>query len=60
MCPDFLFFHGDSERTKVSIVDPHGHHVPDALPKLRRLAEFAAAYGVSFHRIESVGACQRQ
>ena len=54
MCPDFLFFHGDSENVKVSIVDPHGHHLADALPKLRGLAEFAAAHGASFHRIESV------
>ena len=30
MCPDFLFFHGDSENIKVSIVDPHGHHLADA------------------------------
>ena len=54
MCPDFLFFHGDSENIKVSIVDPHGHYLADALPKLRGLAEFAATHGVSFHRIESV------
>ena len=54
MCPDFLFFHGDSENMKVSIVDPHGHHLADALPKLRGLAEFAAKHGESFHRIESV------
>ena len=54
MCPDFLFFHGDSENVKVSIVDPHGHHLADALPKLRGLAEFAATHGESFHRIESV------
>ena len=54
MCPDFLFFHGDSENMKVSIVDPHGHHLADALPKLRGMAEFAATHGESFHRIESV------
>ena len=54
MCPDFLFFHGDSENIKVSIVDPHGHHLADALPKLRGLAKFAATHGASFHRIESV------
>ena len=54
MCPDFLFFHGDRENMRVSIVDPHGHHLADALPKLRGLAEFAATYGESFHRIESV------
>ena len=54
MCPDFLFFHGDSENMKVSIVDPHGHHLADALPKLSGLAKFAATHGESFHRIESV------
>ena len=54
MCPDFLFFHGDSENMRVSIVDPHGHHLADALPKVRGLAEFAATHGESFHRIESV------
>ena len=54
MCPDFLFFHGDSENIKVSIVDPHGPHFADALPKLRGLAEFADTHGESFHRIESI------
>ena len=54
VCPDFLFFHGDSENMKVSIVDPHGHHLADALPKLRGLAEFATTHSQSFHRIESV------
>ena len=39
---------------KVSIVDPHGPHLADAVFKLRGLAEFAAAHGASFHRIESV------
>lgn len=54
MCPDFLFFHSDESSVKVSIVDPHGHHFGDALPKLRGLAAFAAEYGDAFHRIESV------
>ena len=54
MCPDFLFFHGSGQDVKVSIVDPHGHHLADALPKLRGLADFAANHGESFHRIESV------
>ena len=58
MCPDFIFFHGDIENMKVSIVDPHGQHLADALPKLRGLAEFAAKHGESFHRIESVARIQ--
>jgi hypothetical protein len=54
MCPDFLFFHGDNAGVRVSIVDPHGYHLDDALPKLRGLAAFATEYGDAFHRIESV------
>ncbi len=54
LCPDFLFFHGKKDDLKVSIVDPHGHHLGDALSKLRGLAAFAAEYGQSFHRIEAV------
>lgn len=53
MCPDFLFFH-DTDPVKVSIVDPHGIYLADALPKLRGLANFAEEHGESFHRIESV------
>ena len=54
MCPDFVFFHGDSQKMGISLVDPHGHHLADALSKLRGLANFAATYGEFFHRIESV------
>ena len=54
MCPDFLFFHGEGQDIDVSIVDPHGQHLADALPKLRGLADFAAIHGDSFHRIELV------
>jgi type III restriction enzyme len=54
MCPDFLFFNGSDDDVKVSIVDPHGYHLGDALPKLRGLAEYAAAFGGEFHRIEAV------
>jgi type III restriction enzyme len=54
MCPDFVFLTGDDEDIKASIVDPHGVHLGDALPKLRGLASFAEDYGESFHRIEAV------
>jgi hypothetical protein len=54
MCPDFLFFSGDDNDIKVSIVDPHGVHLGDALPKLKGLARFALEYGDVFHRIEAV------
>lgn len=54
MCPDFLFFHGDKNNVKVSIVDPHGHHLSDALPKLIGLVAFAEEFGEAFHRIEAI------
>ncbi|HET7312840.1 MAG TPA: hypothetical protein VFJ08_00640, partial [Salinisphaera sp.] len=54
MCPDFVFFHGDEENVRASIVDPHGIHLADALPKLRGMAAFAADYGSEFYRIEAV------
>lgn len=52
--PDFLFFHEIEGEVKASIVDPHGHHLDDALVKLRGLAEFAREYGHHFHRIDAI------
>lgn len=52
--PDFLFFGRHSDTVRASIVDPHGHHLADALPKLRGLSAFAAEYGHEFHRIEAI------
>ena len=54
MCPDFVFFSETNDKVEASIVDPHGTHLSDALPKLRGLAAFAAEFGEEFHRIESV------
>ena len=54
MCPDFIFFHAVGKNIEASIVDPHGPHLADALPKLRGLADFAEGHGDSFYRIESV------
>jgi len=53
--PDFIFF---SERadgtTGAVIVDPHGFHLGDALPKLRGLANYAEKHSSEYQRIESV------
>jgi type III restriction enzyme len=55
MHPDFIFFHADQDgAVRASIVDPHGHHLPDAPDKLRALGEFADRYGDRFDRIEQV------
>ncbi|MDO5728522.1 MAG: hypothetical protein Q4P71_02720 [Actinomycetaceae bacterium] len=52
--PDFLFFTETANGVVVDIVDPHGTHLSDALPKLKGLAQFADNYGGEFRRIESV------
>ena len=53
--PDFIFFGTDHTGQVVAdLVDPHGHHLSDALPKLRGLAAFAEKYQGEFRRIESV------
>lgn len=53
--PDFIFFRETADGTIVAdVVDPHGHHLSDALPKLRGLAEYAESNAQSFGRIEAV------
>jgi len=53
--PDFVFFSQEADGSIVAdIVDPHGHHLADALPKLRGLARYAEINGALFRRIEAV------
>lgn len=53
--PDFIFFAEQHDGSVVAdLVDPHGHHLSDAMPKLRGLADFAEQYASDFRRIESV------
>ena len=54
MHPDFVFFHEVGLKIVASILDPHGHHLDDALMKLKALARFAGTYGEAFHRIEAL------
>jgi type III restriction enzyme len=54
MHPDFVFFNDVDSRIVASILDPHGHHLDDALMKLKALARFAGTYGEAFHRIEAL------
>jgi hypothetical protein len=53
--PDFLFFVElpDGE-VAVDIVDPHGTHLADALPKLKGLAHYAETHVQAYRRIEAV------
>lgn len=52
--PDFLFFAKPGKDVVVDIVDPHGFHLADALPKLQGLAQFAERHPQGFRRIEAV------
>ena len=53
--PDFIFFATQVDGTVVAdIVDPHGLHLADALPKLRGLALYALTHAHAYRRIESV------
>jgi hypothetical protein len=55
MRPDFIFFATQPDGSiEVDIVDPHGLHLADALPKLLGLALYAEEYGTYYRRIESV------
>jgi hypothetical protein len=53
--PDFLFFAAQRDGSiAVDIVDPHGTHLADALPKLKGLANYARQFGHHFRRVEAV------
>jgi type III restriction enzyme len=55
--PDFIFFARLPDGSIVAdIVDPHGSHLADALPKLQGLARYAETNAAHFRRIEAVTA----
>lgn len=52
--PDFIFFAEQDGKIVVDLVDPHGLHFADALPKLQGLALYAEQHADAYRRIESV------
>ncbi|NOU12624.1 MAG: DEAD/DEAH box helicase family protein [Methylococcaceae bacterium] len=53
--PDFVFFANNPDGIVVAdMVDPHGLHLADALPKLQGLALYAEKHANVYRRIESV------
>ena len=52
--PDFVFFAEQDGKVVADLVDPHGLHLVDALPKLQGLARYAEASADAYRRIESV------
>jgi type III restriction enzyme len=52
--PDFIFFAEQGGKVVVDIIDPHGFHLADALPKLQGLARYAETHSQFYRRIEAV------
>tara|TARA_R110002020_G_scaffold152794_11_gene331733 strand:- start:92200 stop:94809 length:2610 start_codon:yes stop_codon:yes gene_type:complete len=52
--PDFIVFNEIGGAIRPSIIDPHGHHLEDALVKLVGLADYAKTHGSHFLRIEAL------
>lgn len=59
--PDFIFFGRKADgELAVDIVDPHGPHNADALPKLNGLAKYAEMEGDKYNRIESIALVNKE
>ncbi|MDX3362725.1 DEAD/DEAH box helicase [Streptomyces sp. ME02-6978.2a] len=54
LAPDFIFVHQVGGELVASLIDPHGTHLADAVPKLKGLATYAAKHSSRYHRIQSV------
>lgn len=52
--PDFIFFAEQGGEVEADIIDPHGFHLADALPKLQGLASYAETHSQIYRRIEAV------
>ncbi|QGU01629.1 Type III restriction enzyme, res subunit [Corynebacterium kalinowskii] len=52
--PDFLFFSEVGGAVRASIVDPHSHHLADALPKLHGLVRFYEIDPGAWWRVEAL------
>lgn len=52
--PDFIFFAEEDGEIVSDIVDPHGFHLADAMPKLKGLARYAETHSTIYRRIEAV------
>ena len=52
--PDFIFLAEENGEIVADIIDPHGFHLADALPKLQGLAGYAETHSQVYRRIEAV------
>jgi hypothetical protein len=52
--PDFIFFAEQDGEIVADIIDPHGYHLADALPKLKGLVHYAETHSDVYRRVEAV------
>lgn len=60
LAPDFIFVDQVAGQLVASLVDPHGTHLADTVPKLKGLAAYAAAHSEDYHRIQSIALVDEQ
>lgn len=58
--PDFIFFEMVKGELLPSVVDPHGLHLADTLPKLRGIAKYVEDFGETFARYWFVSDYKKQ
>lgn len=58
--PDFIFFEKVKGEVLPSVVDPHGLHLADTLPKLRGIAKYVEDFGEIFARYWFVSDYKKQ
>lgn len=52
--PDFIFLAEQNGEVVADIIDPHGFHLADALPKLQGLASYAESHSQIYRRVHAV------
>lgn len=58
--PDFIFFGENDNEVYADLIDPHGTHFSDALPKLKGLVIYVRKFADRYRRIESVAEVENQ
>ncbi|MFA3101682.1 MULTISPECIES: DEAD/DEAH box helicase [Acinetobacter calcoaceticus/baumannii complex] len=59
--PDFIFFgEDDNHEIYADLIDPHGIHLSDALPKLKGLVTYVKKFSNRYRRVEAVAEVEKQ
>jgi Type III restriction enzyme, res subunit len=54
LAPDFIFISRVEGKLTADLIDPHGTHLADAVPKLQGLTAYADSHASSYHRVQSI------